>query len=236
MKEYSFNLNEVYLEKFFPNERVKSKAQIIEILMEAIKYMLLNPSVEADKVNGRIILRIDDMSRLIFVKNEKYFSIVFPFFVFVNEDGYSFRFKNLIEIDSSLTSQVISIIKCDEFKANCSVDFFIPICEYEENCDDNFWVFLKELLLMEDGYIRYDYDEDNYKKFKKVRQEHRHPLNHYDLFYSSNATFKIGLTNIVTEKEFIDFLDVKTNCKYLTDPHEKLAEIKSDKIMQLKKD
>lgn len=234
MKEYVFNLNELYLKKFFPQERVKTKAQIIEILMEAIKYMLLNPLVSDEKVRGKIVLKIDKMSRLFFLTDKKYFSIVFPFFASKNSDDYSFRFKNIIEIDSALTSKTISIINCDEFKANCSLDFFAPICEYEDNCDENFWMFLKELLLMEDGYIRYDYDEDNYKKFQQIGEEHKHPLNHYDLFYSTQATFKIGLADAITYGDFANFVNNDMNCKYLTDPHEKLAELKSYQIIKMK--
>ena len=78
----------------------------------------------------------------------------------------------MIDIDARLIAQVIAIIKCDEFKANCSLDFVAPICEYEEECDENFWIFLRELLLMEDGYIRYDLDQENYDKFKTLGKEH----------------------------------------------------------------
>jgi len=209
MKTYEFNINRAYLDKFFPKKRVKTKADIIEILMETIRYMLLNPLVTEEESSGKIILQINKMSRLFFFSDKKYFSIVFPFFVSFQEDMYNFSFKNMIEIDKGLISKVLSIIKCDEFKANCSLDFVEPICEYEENCDDNFWLFLKELLLMEDGYIRYDYDEEN-------QDNDLHPLNHYDLFYSSNATFKIGLNAEVGKNEFIDLLNINTNCKYLT--------------------
>lgn len=209
MKTYEFNINKAYLGKFFPKKRVKTKADIIEILMETIRYMLLNPLVTEEESSGKLILQIDKMSRLFFFSDKKYFSIVFPFFVSFQEDMYNFSFKNMIEIDKGLISKVLSIIKCDEFKANCSLDFVEPICEYEENCDDNFWLFLKELLLMEDGYIRYDYDEKN-------QDNNLHPLNHYDLFYSSNATFKIGLNAEVEKNDFIDLLNINTNCKYLT--------------------
>lgn len=217
MKKLEFNLDKAYLDKFFPKYRVKSKAQIIEILMEATRYMLLDPSVSQEKTAGKIILYIDKMSRLFFITEKKYFSIVFPFFAYdKDEDGkYRFSFQNDIDVDSRLISQVLQIIKCDEFKEKCSLDFVAPICDYEENCDENFWIFLRELLLMEDGYIRYDFDEDNHKKFKAKGEEHLHPLNHYDLFYSSNTTFKIGLNNRINKDEFIDFVNVKTNCKYL---------------------
>ncbi|MCH9740954.1 MAG: hypothetical protein K0U38_08970, partial [Epsilonproteobacteria bacterium] len=158
---------------------------------------------------GKIILKIDKMNRLFFFTNKKYFSIVFPFFVIKEEEDYLFSFKkNKIEIDSRLISQVISIIKCDEFKANCSLEFAQPICDYQDECDENFWEFLRELLLMEDGYIRYDYDAEH-------ENGNLHPLNHYDLFYSSDATFKIGLNQELEEKDFLDLLDIKSDCKYL---------------------
>ena len=89
--------------------------------------------------------------------------------------------------------------------------FKSPIfCDYQEECDENenFLGFLRELLLMEDGYIRYDYDEEH-------KNGDLHPLNHYDLFYSSHATFKIGLNAILSEDEFVDLLDIKSDCKYL---------------------
>ena len=70
---------------------------------------------------------------------------------------------------------------------------------------------------MEDWYIRYDYDEENYKKAKRYWKEHTHPLNHYDLFYSSNATFKIGLLNEISSNDIIEFLDLKKECQYLVD-------------------
>jgi len=206
MKVYEFNISQVYIDKFF--KPIRSKAEVIEVLMEAIRYMLLNPNVEEENKVGKIILKIDKMNRLFFFINEKYFSIVFPFFAIKEDKNYLFSFKNKIEIDSRLISQVISIIKCDDFQAHCSLDFVAPICEYEDECDENFWIFLRELLLMEDGYIRYDYDEEH-------ENGNLHPLNHYDLFYSSHATFKIGLNSKLSKNEFMDLLDIKSDCKYL---------------------
>ena len=205
MKVYKFNLSQIYLDKFFVP--IRSKTDVIKILMEAISYMLLNKSVSEENTYGKIILRIDKMNRLFFFKEEKYFSIVFPFFATQEDDKYSFYFRSQIEINTYLISQVQTIIQCPEFKAHCSLDLFEPISDYEEE-DENFWIFLRELLLMEDGYIRYDYDTEH-------ENGDLHPLNHYDLFYSSNATFKIGLNNKLGEDEFIDLLDIKSKCKYL---------------------
>lgn len=217
MKKFEFDLNKAYLDKFFPKYRIKNKAHIIELLMEATRYMLINPTIAADKIVGKIVLYVDKMNRLFFFTENKYFSISFPFLVHEldEEKKNRFSFQNIIEVDSRLIGQVIQIIKCDEFKEKCSLDFVAPICDYEKNCDKNFWIFLRELLLMEDGYIRYDYDKKIYDEFNKRGEGDLHPLNHYDLFYSNSATFKIGLKSKVGIDEFIDLVNVKTNCNYL---------------------
>ncbi len=206
MKIYKFKISKMFLDVFF--RPIRNKSEVIEVLMEAIRYMLINSNISEENSKGKIILKVDKMSRLFFFTQNKYFSIVFPFFAGEIDNKYFFSFKNQIDIDIRLISQVISIIKCDEFKANCSLDFVAPICDYEEECDENFWIFLRELLLMEDGYIRYDYDEEH-------KNGNLHPLNHYDIFYSSNATFKIGLDDKLREDIFIDLLNINSDCKYL---------------------
>jgi len=218
MKSYEYNINKSILNKFFPKQRVKTKAQIIEILMEAVRYILVNPKIPDDESVGKIILYVDKMSRLFFINKKKYFSIVFPFLISEQDDKLSFSFQNEIEVTSRLISKVISIIKCDEFKEKCSLDFVAPICDFEDECDENFWIFLRELLLMEDGYIRYDYDEKSYNEAVEKGEEHKHPLNHYDLFYSNKATFKLGLNTEILDSDFIDLVNIRTNCQYLTKP------------------
>lgn len=218
MKQYTFKLNQATLDKFFIV--IRSKVSTIEVLMEALKYMIINPVVNEDNIKGTLVLKIDKMSRLFFFTEEKYFSLVFPFFINYDEDEneYSFSSSLVNTIDNRLISQVIEIINCDEFKTNCSLEFATPICDVDEHCSEYFWSFLRELLLMEDGYLRYDYDPINHAKYQEKGEEHRHPLNHYDVFYSSNATFKVGLTDKIDEDELINFLDSATNCKYLTSP------------------
>lgn len=216
MKLFEFKLSNNLLKIFFPEKRIKSKVEIIEILMEATRYMLVNPNISEANVEGKILLCVDKMSRLFVFKQNKYYSIVFPFFAYEEDGNYKFSFHNYIDIDSALISKVISTIRCDEFKEKCSLDFISPIYDYENDYNDNFWIFLKEIILMEDGYIRYDIDEINFKSAQEKGLGNKHPLRHYDLFYTSNATFKIGLSNSVSESEFIDLLNVNTDCKYLT--------------------
>lgn len=212
-KKYEFDIDKAYLDRFF--SPVRDKVKIIELLMESIRYMTLNPSVSEENKAGKIIIQIEKMSRLFFFTKEKSFSIAFPFFISNENNEYRFIFKNLVEVNGELISQIISSITCDKFDSHCSLDFIEPISDFEES-NDTFWIFLKELFLMETGYIRYDYDPQNYEKFKSEGNEHQHPLHHCDIFYSSNSTFKLGLKKSLLESEFIDLLNINTNCKYLT--------------------
>ncbi len=215
MKTYNFNLDKYVSDKFF--RPIRNKVQIIEVLMEAIKYIILNPDILPENITGEMILKIDKMSRLFFFNKDKYFSISFPFFVRTGENNkYFFYSNNIGHIDNELISKVTELISCDEFRANCSLDFIEPISDYEDKHNKDFWIFLRELMLMEDGYIRYDYDEKNYNEFKKRGEEHKHPLNHYDLFYSSKCTFKLGLKNRISKDDLIDLLNISTDCKYLS--------------------
>ena len=56
MKKYEFSINKSYLEVFFPHKRVKTKVDVLIILMETIKYMKLNPVVTNEDCVGKIVL------------------------------------------------------------------------------------------------------------------------------------------------------------------------------------
>jgi hypothetical protein len=225
MKHYSFNLSKVIYDKVFPSYRLKTKAHIIEVLMEVTRFILLQNDpefiVSDNNSKGKVVLYIDKMSRLFFFSENKYYSIVFPFHCSVKDDQYKIFFQSNINVTPKLISKVISTIKCDQFKAQCSLDFVEPICNAEDDCGENFWELLRELLLMEDGYIRYDVDKENYDKAVEKGEEHKHPLNHYDIFHSNNATFKVGLWNTIYNEDFINLLNINTDCNYLTKPSTK---------------
>ena len=213
MKKYTFNISAMYIDKFF--SPVRHKTEVINILMESIRYMILNPQIEDVNSSGKIVLVVDKMSRLFFFKEDKFFSINFPFYVSNDSSFFSFKYKNICDIDSSIVSNVVSTLNCKEFDAHCSLDFFDPISN-QESINNNFWTFFKDLLLMETGYIRYDHDITTYNKFKDQDREHEHPLHHFDVFYSNNTTFKIGLFESLDEEGFLDILNTKTNCKYFS--------------------
>jgi hypothetical protein len=214
MKKYEFEITPSVMHLFFPRVLVKTKLQIITILMEASRYMLSQPKLGKKDVDNRLVLYVDNMSRLFFFKDKKYYSIVFPFFVTEEEGELKFEFTDNIEINSYIISRSITAINSDPLNSDCSMEFSETILEFEDEFD-GFWTLFKDLLVIEYGYIRYDKDIDGYEEAIRKGKPHVHPLNHYDLCYSNKATFKIGLNREVLRTEFIDLLNTKTDCKYL---------------------
>lgn len=214
MKQLIFKISNFSKDTFFPKERIKSKVQIINILLEASRYILANPNVEEIDSVGEIKLIIDKMSRLFFLSENKYYSIVFPFKLYEEDEKFLLSSFNNIEVNPYLISKTKSAINCDNFHDSCVLDFADSLFEYE-NESEEVWSFIKELLLLEDGYIRFDNDPIGYKTACEKGTPHKHPTNHYDLFYTNRATFKVGLNKHDTIEEFIDLLDLKTDCRYI---------------------
>ena len=146
---------------------------------------------------------------LFFISEKKYFSINFPFHVTNDGNQLRFRSKNIDDIDNKITSDVIGVMSNQlVLESNEILDFAAPI---DEASHIRFWSLIRDLLLFEDGYVRYDYDEEN-------ENELLHPLNHLDIFYSSNCTFKVGLNDQITSEILIDCLDIRSNCYFLNTP------------------
>lgn len=206
MKKYSFALDERLVNDFF--SPIRAKKDVIYLLMKSIKVMLINSSVDDIRVKGQLTIVVSKMSRLFYFSENKFFSISFPFSVSEHEGELEFSSKTVKVIDSKVTSDVIGVISKNGFQdIECGLEFIDPIIELAD-FEKLFWPFLLSLFMYEDGYIRYDYDE------KYERGDH-HPLNHYDIFYSSLSTFKIGLRNRLEADSMLDFLDSNSICQYL---------------------
>ncbi|AFU67754.1 hypothetical protein P700755_000750 [Psychroflexus torquis ATCC 700755] len=216
MKNWTFQIDIISKDIFFPKERLKNKIQIINILLEASRYILSNPEVKKEDAKGEIRLVIDKMSRLFFVSDKKSYSIIFPFKIYQEEDQFSLSFHNNIEIDSYLITQTKSAINCNGFEDHCVLGFADTIHDIvNDETNEDLWFFVRELMLLEDGYIRYDNDPNGFAIAKEKGVPHKHPLDHYDLFYTNAATFKIGLEKDISTEQFIDLLNRQTDCYYL---------------------
>jgi len=187
---------------------IRSKRDVIYLLMQSIKIMLL-PRINTPGAVGEMILQVEKMNRLIFSFEKKIFSINFPFSAIEDDGVLRFRSNHHPKIDSKVVSEVLSVIATDEkFYSKEILHFADPITEF---ClyDDDFWSLFRELLMFEDGYIRYDHDEAN-------KNEALHPLHHFDVFYSTSNTFKLGSVKPVSTSNFLDVLNLSTNCHFVS--------------------
>ena len=129
MKRFEFDIAPSVIRLFFPKERIKSKLQVLLILLEATRYMLTYSNLKKTDSKGKLILIVDKMSRLFFHTDNKLYSIAFPFIVNEleekdeNGNKFFFTFKNNIVVSSYLISSAISVLKCNSFMENCSLDF-----------------------------------------------------------------------------------------------------------------
>ena len=202
-----FNIYENFIKNF--SFRIDTKKQLIELIMQTIRYILSYKKLSDKNIDGKITIYVDKMSRMFFFTEKKYFSIVLPFLV--QEENSKLKFSyNGIEIDHSLISKIIRIVNNNNFMSE-NVYAFFEVCFEEFENDTNSWDILRDLMLMEDGYIRYDIDEENIN----VEKPRQHPLHHCDIFYSNGNTCKFGLDKPLIEPNFIDLLNIRTDCYFM---------------------
>ena len=77
VKKLEFNLDERQVAWIF--SPLRSKEQVIKLLMRTIKIMIVNDKFNNELIKGKVVLRISKMSRLFFFSQDKFFSINFPF-------------------------------------------------------------------------------------------------------------------------------------------------------------
>jgi len=206
MKVFTFRLGDWQIDQLLAP--IRTKRESLMLLMQLIKIMLVNAQIPDNRIGGELRLVVSKMSRLFLFSENKYLSFRFPFSVV--EEGGSIAFSSafLSSIDSQITSQIIHVLGDRAFSESFSPwEWIEPIIPADELCP-GFWPMLLDLLLSEDGYLRYEYD--------KERENGRlHPLRHYDIFYSSPVTFKIGVGEHRDKDKMIDLLEQTTDCHYL---------------------
>ena len=207
MKHLTFQLAKNQTEWVF--KPIRTKLDAINVLMRIIKIMLTYHEPAPAQIAGHFSLNVDAMSRLVFVSKNKIYSLNFPFRVGVGEQG-GIRFYDHYQqdIDNKLTSSILEFIYEHSIFAEASVlDFAAPVVN-SNGIERDLWALLRELLLWEEGYIRYDDDPANV-------QGAIHPRYHLDVFYSSAATFKLGLKEAIEHTMFSDILNINTDCRFL---------------------
>lgn len=214
-----FKIQEYEKDKY--STPIRKKYDLLLIVIEALQCILtdLDPSNNNNiRPNSDLffILHKNKFSRLFFILNNKIFSIKFPFTYTLTEDGN--KVKNISYKDINIDLGIVSYLRealtklselYDKGTSYHINDVNNLIHNDDESCNiELVYKVLNSLLIMEDGYLRYDHD-------KTQENGKLHPLHHYDIFYESGNTFKIGLTEKIEVENLIDFVDTTTDCHYI---------------------
>ena len=192
---------------------VRSKGDVILLWMNAVKTFLAQQPPATGHVAAELSIIVTSMSRLFCQASggRKIFSVAFPFTVRDADGEFLFYSREGIAIDNRISSEIVSLIETSRVLDAMDFSSFIdPIIESSE-IDERIWALLRELMLAEDAYVRYDWDEDR-------ADGHIHPLHHLDLHYTSSSSFKVGLTGAIDRASLIAILDVEVGCYYLHPP------------------
>lgn len=207
-KEFVFDISEWQGKEIF--KVVRDKKDILTILFNTIKYIKYRDEIDAKKKIGTITLKVSKMSRFFFFSDDRNFSINCPFTVREEEDGVVGFYSSVLgkEIDSVDISNVLSLFNgIKVIDETCVLEFADKISNMS-GAQVHYWNFVKSILLIETGYLRYDHDPDR-------ENGNLHPLKHLDVFYSTGVTFKIGLEDTVESNCIEDILDIETDCHFL---------------------
>ncbi len=206
------------------NKPIRSKEDIIRVLLLSIKNLLLENEFE-DEGKGEVKIIIGKNSRIYFICKErgnlpnKYYSFTFPFFVEKDIDG-KVLVKSKINsevITSELVDNLLVLLENKWFSDlnetfddidKFACDYFYIFEEYysskgiigeeQDRSHIEYWSIVKSLLTFEPAYVRYDYDPDH-------EDGEKHPLNHLDIHYANNGTFKLGFDKSMKIKDRLEF-------------------------------
>lgn len=216
MKEYKVELtNEV---ESIIKCAIRDKKGIIKLLLESITLLTYGEKIERPE-KSYMVLRVDKMKRLFFVQDSKITTFSFPFGLEVSPDNSITVYDSLTDLEldgANLT--ILKTIYVDLFgdadeEMSSLMDLDADLERIMDSFDiyhdkDKFWEIIKKLMEFESGYLRLDYDEERENGLL-------HPLNHLDINYSTEVTYKIGLNNRRNIYEIIDLLDLNTNCSFI---------------------
>lgn len=204
-----------YYERFM--KPVRKQQDSISLILDILNVLLIGENISDQK--GTIMIVVDKMRRLFCFVDNKYFSIVFPFDIeSVPGKDKVYKIYDAV-LNMEINSRMIALMErmlvqinfvektIDEIIENAYFD--VSEEEYTEIEVSNCFNLILRLLSMELGYIRYDYDPEH-------ENGDIHPRHHLDVNYSSKGTYKLGVKKKMKREEFVDLLDLKTECKYLS--------------------
>lgn len=190
---------------------IREQYDIVCYLLSVMGLLNVEPFGKIDGKEADLVIFVDKMSRLFWGVGDKIHSIQYPFLLKEKEGFLISLFQGKV-IDSQ-TIAILSTIIRDKNNIVKSIenmlDAFMDTMNEFEILDNNYaqfcWELLLYLLSFETGYLRYDHDENRADPIL-------HPVDHIDLFYSSNSTFKIGLQDRIDVDDLKSILNINEKC------------------------
>lgn len=173
---------------------IRNKNDCVSILLETVENFIYHNEAIKKIQNNTMLLQ---NGRLFVFLENKYFSIKFPFQIKI-EEKIKFYINNI-----ELNSKILSAIRYAFLNISNSIrDILSQIKEeYEQINKDEIEEIIIAMLLLDDGYLRYDHDAKN-------ENGKLHPLDHLDIFYTNNSV-KLGLSGRLSQKNFVKIISKK---------------------------
>ena len=192
--------------------KIETQDDYIKMILNVCEYFLSNSKDVQNHFN--YIPQLFDIiikgNRIfVFFSKDKYVSVYFPFnfnktrAVFHCEE-YLINLQSISHLKSLNTYIAVEKSIGDAF-ASCNHEFHIGDDDY---ITDDEKIIMSILLNTESCYIRYDYD-------KKNENAKIHPLIHFDMNYSKEGNWKIGLYDRITPFRFYQMFDKEIECEFL---------------------
>lgn len=204
----SFDLTPSISKLVFEKGLIKRRAELINLCMETCRELQNSIPDDEEKIEvDKIVVKRAKMSRIFFFSHKKYISITTPLSLVLQPDNKPIFKYN----DSFLTSELWSWIIASYHSYKEDFTDLEDLGYYSELAKENGIADFEEIfdcfLNADYGYIRYDIDKDGYKLAKDNGNGHMHPEHHCDIHLDSSATFKSGLIDKITPKDFIQILN-----------------------------
>lgn len=217
MKAYGYKLAPQAIKY---SSAIRNKTDIIKLLVEISRLINIESpqvlsKISLDYTPGSIhvIIYIDKMSRVLIKEQNKIHSFNFPFSLRENSNQFILS-CNSFDIDSGVCS-ILSTVFNDISDTTSLESILEKLWDTMDDTGDSkdetrsVTQLITFLLSFEPGYIRFDHDEKNAKG-------DLHPINHLDINYHSNTSYKLGLTSMVDIYDLIDIIDIYTDCMYIS--------------------
>ena len=186
------------------HSNVENYNEFMLMTLDVLDYFLSNNSrvkdVESIDESGFMVV-LHNRRATVFYNDCKYVSVYFPFGYSIARNDFHYSAEAIDAMRVSHLRTILAKVKekgsLIEGLDNCNNGIPPTEVEYVTDSDKELYT---QLCTIEPGYLRFDYDEKN-------KNGRLHPLNHLDLNYSSDSTYKIGIYEHLSREGFLRFLN-----------------------------